>query len=110
MPYAPCNRRPRRSRSRERMSVVNCPNCGARLPEGARFCPDCGVRVPSETDATAVEEVPPDETGRVPVNVAHSAPRYFGVTPPMVVFGLAVASLALAIVVLVLGHLVAGIV
>ena len=90
------------------MSAASCPNCGARLPENARFCPDCGVRVPSELDATAVEKVPPDETGRVPVTVTQAAPRYFGVTPPMIVFALAVASLVLAVVVFALGHWVAG--
>ncbi len=90
------------------MPAASCPNCAARLPETARFCPDCGVRVPSDTDITAVEQVPPDETGAVPVAVTQSAPRYFGVTPPMVVFALAVAALVLGIVVLVLGHLVAG--
>jgi hypothetical protein len=91
------------------VSAASCPNCGARLPDNARFCPDCGVRVPSDTDSTAVEEVPPDETGRVPVTVTQAAPRYFGVTPPMVVFALAIASLALAIVVFALGHWLAGI-
>jgi cell division septation protein DedD len=91
------------------MHVADCRNCGARLPENARFCPDCGVRVPTDADATAVEEVPPDETGRVPVEVVRAAPRYFGVTPPMVVFALALVSLALAIVVFVLGHVLAGI-
>jgi hypothetical protein len=90
------------------MPVASCANCGARLPEAARFCPDCGVRVPTDADSTAVEEVPPDETGRVPVNVTTATPRYFGVTPPMLVFALAVASLALAIAVFLLGHPIAG--
>jgi hypothetical protein len=90
------------------MSALNCRNCGARLPENARFCPDCGVRVPTDADATAVEEVPPDETGQVPVAIERATPRYFGVTPPMVVFALALVSLALAIAVFVAGHVVAG--
>ncbi len=90
------------------MSAASCPNCGAGLPAGARFCPDCGTRMPSDIGSTAIEEVPPDETGRVPVNVAWAEARYFGMTPPMVVFALGVASLALAIVVFVLGHVVAG--
>lgn len=90
------------------MRAASCPNCAARLPDDARFCPDCGVRLPSDADSTAIEEVPPDETGRVPVSVARAEPRYFGVTPPMIVFALGVASLALAIVVFALGHVVAG--
>jgi len=59
-------------------------------------------------DVTAVEEVPPDETGRVPVSKVAVAPRYFGVAPPAALFAIAVASLVLAIVVFVGGNLIAG--
>jgi hypothetical protein len=65
--------------------------------------------VAADDDVTAVEPFPLEETGRVPVNVTAVEPHYFGITPPLAVFGLAVASLALAIAVLVAGHLVVAI-
>jgi hypothetical protein len=83
-----------------------CPNCGSRLTKKAKFCPECGVRV--EEGGTVVQEMPPEETGPVPVEVTTVAPRFFGVTPPAAVFALAAASLALAIVMLVTGHVVVG--
>jgi zinc-ribbon domain len=54
--------------------VANCRNCGSALPEGSRFCPECGVRVSSEGD-TAIDELPTEETGPVPVNVVRGRPR-----------------------------------
>jgi hypothetical protein len=86
----------------------SCPNCGSRLTKRARFCPECGVRVNSKAGETIVQEVPPDETGPVPIEVTAAAPRFFGVTPPAAVLSLAAASLALAIVMLVTGHTVIG--
>jgi zinc ribbon protein len=90
------------------VQAVSCRNCGARVPQRARFCPECGIRISADADATAVEEVPPDETGRVPVHTAAATRRYFGVTPPLAVLALAVVSLVLAIVVFVGGHVLAG--
>jgi hypothetical protein len=57
---------------------------------------------------TAVQELPPQETGPVPVEVSVAAPRFFGVTPPAAVLALAAASLALAIVLFVSGHVIVG--
>jgi len=90
------------------MPVANCANCGARLPKDGRFCPECGVRTSVENDVTAVEEIPPEETGRVPVHTVSVTPRYFGIAPPLALFALAVAALAAAIVVLVGGNVIAG--
>jgi outer membrane biosynthesis protein TonB len=91
------------------MPLANCPNCGGRVPEGAHFCPECGVRLAAAPDdVTAVEQVPPEETGQVPVHKVAVTPRYFGVAPPLALFGLAVASLVLGIVFLVAGNTIAG--
>lgn len=49
-------------------------------------------------------EVPPDETGRVPVDYERAQPRYYGVTPSTLVLVLAAASLTLAVVLLATGH------
>ena len=87
---------------------TNCTNCGARLPKGSRFCPECGVRVAAGDDATAVEEIPPEETGTVPVHTVVAEPHYFGIAPPLALFALAVASLVLAVVLLVAGSMIIG--
>jgi hypothetical protein len=60
------------------------------------------------TDTTAVDPVPADETGVVPVHVTAATPRYFGVTPPLLILLLTVVSLVLAIVLFVQGHVIAG--
>ena len=65
------------------MPAARCENCGSRLPAQIRFCPECGVRVGQWDDSTAVEEVPSEETGRVPVHVTTASPRYFGVAPKL---------------------------
>ncbi len=90
------------------MPAASCGNCGARLPKDSRFCPECGVRISAVDDVTAVEEVPPEETGRVPVHKVAAAPRYFGVAPPLALFALAVATLALGVAVFVAGNAIAG--
>jgi hypothetical protein len=87
--------------------MTSCPNCGARIDAPGRFCPECGVRL-AGTDDVTVEAIPPDETGQVPVNVTATQPRYFGVTPPMAVFALAVASIALAVAAFATGHVISG--
>ena len=90
------------------MPPISCPNCGARLESSGRFCPDCGVRLAGADDVT-VEAIPPDETGPVPVEVTVAEPRYFGVTPPLAVFALAVASLAGAIAAFATGRTIPGV-
>jgi zinc-ribbon domain len=90
------------------MPAANCSNCGARLAKDTRFCPECGVRTAAANDSTAIDEVPPDETGQVPVHKVAAAPRYFGVAPPLALFTLAAAALVAAIVVLVGGNTIAG--
>jgi zinc ribbon protein len=64
------------------MPAASCENCGSALPEDSRFCPECGSRVGAGPGETAVEELPPDETGQVPVEYETARPRYFGVFRP----------------------------
>lgn len=49
-------------------------------------------------------EVPPNETGPVPVNYVEAERRYYGVTPTRLVFALAGAGVVLAIVLFATGH------
>jgi len=81
--------------------VDSCPHCGATLEADARFCPQCGRTV---EESTRVLEVPPDETGPVPVQRARAEPRLYGVTPVTFVFVLAAVALTLAVVLFATGH------
>jgi hypothetical protein len=63
-----------------------------------------------ETEITKVEQVPPHETSAAPVELSLAAPRYFGLTPPTVLFGIATATLAIAIVLAILEHWLAALV
>jgi hypothetical protein len=90
------------------MPAAKCANCGSRLTKKARFCPECGARVGASSDETAIQELPPDETGQVPVTMTTAEPHFFGVTPPAAVIALAGASLALAIVLLLTDHFILG--
>jgi hypothetical protein len=85
---------------------ANCPSCGAKLPKAASFCPSCGTRI--EGGETVRTEVPAHETGPVPVTIERVSPRWFGLTPPTLLFGVACAVLVLGIVLLATGHWIAG--
>lgn len=86
----------------------SCRNCGAPLPPGARFCPTCAWPV-AEGD-TVRAEVPPVETGPVPVSVQQAAPRWFGLAPPTALFVLAAVLFVVALVLLAMQSWVAGLV
>jgi hypothetical protein len=90
--------------------VASCARCGGKLPKNSKFCPACGTRVGAEPGETAVQELPPDETGPVPVNVVWAERRYFGVTPPTAILALAVGSAVLAVALLVSGRLAWGLI
>jgi hypothetical protein len=83
-------------------AAETCSNCGAELPRDARFCPACGT--PADAGATSRIELPPDETGPVPVSFDRAEPRWFGVTPPHLLLGVAVALALLAFIVFAAGH------
>ena len=87
------------------MSARSCPNCGAPVASGVQFCPECGVRL--EAAATDADEVL-EETEPLSVRFRSSTPRYFGVTSPTLLFGIAAAALALAILLLATAHVVLG--
>lgn len=90
------------------MSNAECPRCGAALPRGARFCPACGL--PVADDPTAAQTLPPDETTPSPATYDVATPRYFGLTPPTVLFAFATAALAIAIALAILGEWIAAII
>jgi hypothetical protein len=88
--------------------VASCANCGAKLPKSSRYCPQCGQA--SGGGETKVMEVPPDETGRIPVHYTSAEPRYYGVTPVTLVLVLAGAALTLAVVLLATGRWPVGLI
>jgi type IV secretory pathway VirB3-like protein len=63
-----------------------------------------------DTDITKAEQVPPHETSASPVELNVAMPRYFGITPPTLLFGIATRTLAIAIVLAILQHWLAAIV
>jgi len=69
-----------------------CERCGVPLPPDARQCPVCGAGATSKLD------VPPDETGQVPVVFDRAEPHWFGIAPPYLLLAVAVAVAVLAIV------------
>jgi hypothetical protein len=79
-----------------------CPNCGTDLPTPARFCPACGAQV--NEGATVKADLPPDETGPVPVSMQRSEPHWFGVAPPHALLAVAVIAFVIAIVLFTTGH------
>ena len=62
--------------------MASCANCGTKLPKRSRFCPECGTRIDAGPAETAVQELPPEETGPITVEYETARPRYFGVLRP----------------------------
>jgi hypothetical protein len=87
---------------------AKCESCGSKLPAKSRFCPHCGASVGVPSGETAVQEVPADETGPVPVDPFVAERRLFGVPPSTVLFGIGVGAITLGILLLVIGHFVWG--
>ena len=82
--------------------MASCDNCGRRLPKASRYCPECGR--PTGEGRTKVLELPPDETGPVPVTYEQAERTVYGVAPTTLVLILAAAGVALSIVLFVTGH------
>jgi hypothetical protein len=61
-------------------------------------------------DVTQAQTLPPHETTASPVEVAVAMPRYFGITPPTLLFGIATATLAIAITLAILAQWIAALV
>jgi len=58
---------------------------------------------PDQADQTRRVQLPPEETGPVPVSLAHAEPRWFGVPPPLLLLGVAVLSFAIALALFAVG-------
>jgi hypothetical protein len=82
--------------------MTSCANCSTKLTKTSRYCPQCGH--PAAAGDTKVMELPPDETGRVPVQYVHAEPRYYGITPTTLVLVLGGVALTLAVVLFALGR------
>ena len=89
---------------------AECESCAAKLPAKSRFCPQCGASVGVPSGETAVQELPPTETGPVPVDPFVAERRFFGVPPSTILFGIGVGALTLAILLLAIGHFVWGLI
>jgi hypothetical protein len=63
--------------------------------------------MPGEQD-TRIEELPPDETGQVPVTVVRPEPRWYGITPRGGALAVGIAAAGVGIVLLVMGSTLAG--
>jgi hypothetical protein len=85
------------SASAEQVRSAACAACGATIPESARYCPGCGSAVDAATGTTIRLELPPEETGPVPVHVVSSGPRWFGVAPALLLLALTAAAAVIAI-------------
>jgi zinc-ribbon domain len=88
--------------------MSSCASCGSKLLAESRFCPQCGASAGLPSGETAVQELPPSETGPVPVDPFVAERRFFGVPPSTLLFGLGVGAITLAILLLVIGHYVWG--
>src|SRR5213082_3236427 len=63
-----------------------------------------------QADQTRRVPLPPEETGPVPVSLVHAEPRWFGVPPPLLLFGLAASLFVLALVLLAVGSWPSGLI
>lgn len=63
-----------------------------------------------DQSVTREEQMPPHETSASPVDLSVAMPRYFGITPPTLLFGIATATLAIAVVLAILAHWVSALV
>jgi hypothetical protein len=88
--------------SESALAAEACPNCGGDLPPAARFCPACGVQV--DGSSTVRAEVPPDETGQVPVTFDRVEPNWYGVTPPRLLLATALSAIVVAVILFATGH------
>ena len=84
------------------MPEAKCQNCGAELPENAKFCAECGT--PVAAGDTVVQEVPAPEPEPTPVEPQVAERRLFGVPPTSVLLLLTAVGALLAIVLFVLGE------
>ena len=87
--------------SASRVAADTCPNCAARLP---RPRGSARLRRAGRPGSTVQEQVPPNETGQVPVAMQRSEPHWFGVAPPQLLLALAVVAFVSRVVLFAIGH------
>jgi hypothetical protein len=90
--------------SASRAAAEACSVCGADLPRHARFCGECGASVEEQSGTTMRVELPPDETGPVPISISRSEPHWFGVAPPGWLAGGSLAAFVVALFLFANGH------
>jgi len=83
--------------SASRAGAEACAGCGAELPRDTRFCLECGAPVGPDVE-------PPSEWSSTPVSISRVEPHWFGVTPPVLLLGVAATVLLLAVLLVVSGH------
>ena len=59
-------------------------------------------------DETRVEDLPPDETGQVPVTLVQAEPQWYGISPRGGGVAIGIAAAGVGVVLLVLDSIVAG--
>ena len=79
------------------MPRAECASCGAKLSAKARFCSECGSRTDASFGETAVQELPQNETGPVPIEPQVAERQLFGVPPFTILLVLGVGALLIAI-------------
>lgn len=63
---------------------ASCARCGAENADGRRFCVNCGLELEVHSGDTAIEQLPADEPGQVPVKIVRAEPRLVrAVTTPL---------------------------
>ena len=90
---------------------ASCIACGVPLPRSAAYCPGCGRPLDDEVaDPTVRAEVPPTETGPLPVSISRAEPRWFGVPSSTALLVLSIVVFVFAVLAFVSGRWPVGLI
>lgn len=90
---------------------ASCIACGVPLPRSAAYCPGCGRPLDDEiADSTVRAEIPPTETGPLPVSISRAEPRWFGVPSSTALLVLSIVVFAFAVLAFVSGRWPVGLI